>query len=185
MIITISGTPGSGKSVVSKKLIQKLNYKEFSIGDIAKNLAREKGITINELNKLAETDPSIDNYLDSHFTELAKSNENYVVVSRIAFNFIPNSFKIFLYVKPEIAAERIKKDNRKEENYITIEEFKEKVLQRIQSEETRYKHKYNINIYDKTNYDLWLDTGNLTVDEVVNTIIKEYNHWLNKKVKNN
>ena len=53
MIITISGKAGSGKSTVAKSISQKLNLRHYSIGDLMRAMAREKKISLLELNKLA------------------------------------------------------------------------------------------------------------------------------------
>ncbi|MCH9028900.1 MAG: nucleoside monophosphate kinase, partial [Bacteroidetes bacterium] len=64
MIITISGKAGSGKSTVAKELARKLELKHYSIGDLMRQMAKEKNISLTELGKLAEKDDSIDKELD-------------------------------------------------------------------------------------------------------------------------
>ena len=59
MIITVSGTPGSGKSTIAKALAKNFRLKYFSSGDLMRNLAEKKGISLAELNKLAEDNPSV------------------------------------------------------------------------------------------------------------------------------
>ena len=48
MIITISGTPGSGKSTVAKIIVETLNAERIYVGGIRRELAREKGMTLQE-----------------------------------------------------------------------------------------------------------------------------------------
>jgi cytidylate kinase len=49
-------------------------------------------MTTTELNKYSETHPEIDAEIDSTFKSLTNS-ENLIVDSRLAWFFIPNSFK--------------------------------------------------------------------------------------------
>ncbi|MBI2133066.1 nucleoside monophosphate kinase, partial [Candidatus Woesearchaeota archaeon] len=56
MIITISGVPGSGKSTVARVVAGKMNLKHISVGDILREIARSRGMTILEISKLAEED---------------------------------------------------------------------------------------------------------------------------------
>ena len=51
MIITISGTPGSGKSTVAKMIATKLGFKHYSTGDFMRQMAKERGISLEELSK--------------------------------------------------------------------------------------------------------------------------------------
>src|SRR3989338_808503 len=97
MRITISGKAGSGKSTVAKLLSEKLGLKHYSIGDLMRVMAVERGLTLVGLNKLAETDKSIDFELDNKLKELGKAKDNFVVDGRLTAFFIPDAeIKVFL-----------------------------------------------------------------------------------------
>ena len=49
------------------------------------------------------------------------------------------------------------------------------ILERERSEARRYKNYYNINLKDKSIYDLVIDSGNKTPEEIVEIIIKKLN----------
>ncbi|MBU0540313.1 AAA family ATPase, partial [Patescibacteria group bacterium] len=68
MIITISGVPGSGKTTVAKILAERLGMKFYSMGDLRGKMATERGLTIDELNKLGETEAFTDNDVDTYQT---------------------------------------------------------------------------------------------------------------------
>ena len=89
MIITISGAPGSGKTTVARLLAKKLGYRHYSIGDLRGEIALRKGITIDELNKLGEKDPSSDREVDEYLESLGKKEDNLVIDCRMGFHFIP------------------------------------------------------------------------------------------------
>ena len=88
MIVTISGKAGSGKSTVAKLLSEKLKLRHYSIGDLMRAMASDKGIGLMELNKLAEKDNSIDLELDKMLKELGKTKDNFVVDGRLAAFFM-------------------------------------------------------------------------------------------------
>jgi len=175
MIITISGKAGSGKSTVAKELARKLELKHYSIGDLMRQMAKEKNISLSELGKLAEKDDSIDKELDNRQIEL-KNEDNFVIDGRLTANFIPNSsLKVFLDCEDNVRAKRILKDERKDEDSKDIKEIIKKINEREQSERKRYKQYYDVDYYDEKLYDLIIDTTNISVNEVINKIIEKIN----------
>ena len=108
MIITISGMPGSGKTTVAKLLAKRLGYEHYSMGDLRGKMAMERGISIDELNKLGEKESWTDKEADDYQKKLGETEDNFVTDGRTGFHFIPHSRKIFLKVDLRIGAERIK-----------------------------------------------------------------------------
>ena len=187
-IITIAGKLGSGKSSTAKLVAEILKYKHFSTGDFMRSIADEKGVSLGELSKIAETDLSIDKKLDDRNIEIGNM-ENIVLDSRLGFHFIPDSFKVFLELDPVIASERISKDkgcnpNRDRESggsFDTPENIKEKINSRLESERKRYKDLYGIeNHTAPENFDLVINTETIPLEEVSKKVIEEYNNWLNQ-----
>ncbi|MBI1935752.1 cytidylate kinase family protein [Candidatus Woesearchaeota archaeon] len=173
MRITISGKAGSGKSTVAKMLSEKLGLKHYSIGDLMRAMALEKGISLMELNKLAEKDKTIDFELDKKLKELGSEKDNFVVDGRLAAFFIPNAdVKVFLETDDIVRAERILKDKRKQEKSSSLLEMSSKIKKREESEKKRYKNYYNIDYADKRLYNFTVDTTKLNPSEVVKTIVK-------------
>ena len=96
MIITISGKAGSGKSTAAKELAKKLKLKHYSIGDLMRQIAKEKNMSLNELSKSAEKDKSIDLALDKKQIEL-RDKTDFVIDGRLTAYFIPYAnLKVFL-----------------------------------------------------------------------------------------
>ena len=111
--ITISGVIGSGKSTVAKMLAAELGWEYYSTGMAQRRIAEEMGITTTALNALTVKDKSIDERIDSVFKNPPWGNKNCVVDSRLAFHFIPKSFKVCLTVQDEIAGIRLFKDKKR------------------------------------------------------------------------
>ena len=173
MIITISGKAGSGKSTVAKSLSEKLKLKHYSIGDLMRALAIEKGTTLIGLNKLAEKDKSIDFELDSKLKGLGKTKDNFVVDGRLTAFFIPHAdIRIFLDADDKVRAKRILLDKRQHEKSRNLKEALGNIRKREESERKRYKKYYGINYLDKKFYNFVIDTTKLNPNQVVEKIIK-------------
>jgi len=172
MIISISGSEGSGKSTIAKMLATKLGRAHYSIGNIWRQKAKEKGLLLSEYQKLAENDISLDLEVDEYQKKLGETLDNFVIEGRTSWHFIPNSFKFFLDVSLEESAKRIfkelqKSDARNEDkNLKTVEDVIKSLEVRRQSNILRYRKYFNIDVYDKKNYDFILDTTNLDVETV-------------------
>lgn len=187
-IITIAGKLGSGKSSTAKAVAKRLGYTHYSTGDFAREVAKEHGLTITEWNQKAEENPELDHEVDKKTQSMRESNE-IVIDSRIAFHWIPESFKVFLDIDDELAAQRIFKAL-KEKNPARAtelqakswEELVEDMRQRVESERKRYQELYGIDHMKPDNFDLILDTGDEKNDihAVVTQLVTAYESWLQK-----
>ncbi|MDR0828666.1 MAG: cytidylate kinase family protein [Prevotellaceae bacterium] len=170
-IISLTGDLGSGKSTVSAILCKTLDYQYVYTGEILRRIAERYGMTAHELNVFAETHPEIDDEIDATFINLSNSS-NLVVDSRLAWHFIPTSFKVFLKADMMVAAQRIFNDKeRKSESYESCEEAVKKIAARKESEVKRYQKLYGVDCLDMSNYDLIVDTSNLTPQQVADAIL--------------
>ncbi|MFN4257459.1 MAG: AAA family ATPase, partial [Saprospiraceae bacterium] len=98
---------------------------------------------------------------------------SYVVDSRLAWFFLPSSFKIYLQVDIQVAVQRILADpNRNSEQYKNATEAIEKILARKQSENARFLKKYGADCANLHNFDLVIDTTPRTPEEVTALIFK-------------
>lgn len=174
MIITISGRPGSGKSVVASRVADALGISHMSAGDFMRELAAERGISILELSRLAEQDDAIDAEIDGRTRRLADSGVDFVLDARLGWHFIPESFKVFLDVRPEVAARRIYGAQRgTETENIDLETTRAAVESRTRSESARYQEYYGLDYTDPSHFDMTVDTSNLTVEQVVERVLSQ------------
>lgn len=140
-----------------------------------RELAMERGVSLLDLGREAERDGGeIDRILDERTVELGTNEDNFIIDGRLAFHFIPHSFKIFLTVPPEEAARRIYHDESRAgvESHVSIEDTVNNIAIRRASENQRYKEYYGIDIYDMTKYDLVIDTTGKEIDEVFQTAVR-------------
>lgn len=137
-----------------------------------REMAAERGMTILELSRVAEGDDSIDREIDERSARLADSGRSFVMDARLGWRFIPESVKVFLDVRPEVAASRVYGAGRVTEKENTdLDATVGAIARRTQSERERYIAYYGIDYLDPVHYDLVVDTSDLTPDEVVGVII--------------
>jgi cytidylate kinase len=170
--ITITGDLGSGKSAISRILCERTGFEYISTGRVQRQLALELGIDTLEMNRRADTDPSIDERIDGIFVDLGNDPNGYIIDSRMAWFFLPNSFKIYLQTDVEVAVQRIMNDpNRADsEQYQSPEEAAKKILARKASENARFLSKYGADCANLDNFDLVINTANRTQAEVAEVI---------------
>ena len=181
-IITISGLPGSGKSSTAQEVGRRLGLEHFSSGDFFRKMAEARDLSIEQANITAEGQKGIDLATDAYIRGLGETKTNFVIDSRTAFHWIPDSFKVFLDLQPEIAAERvfaqIQKEGRLNQTGSSVAEIYQNTLERTASERKRYQNLYGIDFTDKANYDLFVDTSKNTLTEVVDIVCAAYKKWL-------
>lgn len=169
-VITISGPPGSGKSTVGRLLEKKLGLEYIYSGMLFRKQAEKHNMSLSEFSKYCEKNEEIDKKLDEHQLKLLKKG-NIILEGRLAGwlaykNSIP-ALKVMLDADIETRAKRItKRGNADKKNK------KKEIIKREKSEALRYKKYYNIDLKDKSIYDLIIDTKNKKPEEIANIIIQ-------------
>ena len=171
VIITISGSPGAGKSTVAKLVAKKLRLKHYSIGDFMRELAAERKIWFPRFTEIAKTDARVDKILDERQIKLGKTRDNFVIDSRLGYYFIPNSIKIFLYVHEKESARRLYELHREGEKYHSIKEALKYIKKRKRAERMRYKKYYNITFPRKGDFDFVINTSRIPAVKVADIIV--------------
>ncbi len=178
-IITIAGKPGSGKSTTSKNLAKALGYTHFSGGDLFRMIAKERGVDVYQNNVIAESDVSIDERVDTKLREIGSTQDNLVIDSRMAWHWMPYSFKVYLDLDVTFAAKRILENIDAERMSIEhipadLVQYAQELEKRLQSESKRYMNLYTQNPYDVNNYDCVVDTAVYNQEQVTQLILEAY-----------
>jgi cytidylate kinase len=176
MHITITGNLGSGKSTYCRILSEKYQFEIYSTGKVQRELARQMNMSTLELNQLMCSDPKYDHMIDDATAKISRENKDNDIIfdSRLAWHFVEHSFKVFVSVSLEVAAERVMKDTRgAEEKYTSLEEAKKLLAERAATEKVRYKDIYNLDYMDFSNYDLVIDSTYCPPDTIAEVILAE------------
>ena len=207
-IITISGEPASGKSTVIKVLVEeyeKLGYNVhvISTGDMFREVSiREYKNFHPEIEnpnladvqndeEFATVRGQIDQMIDSLMAERGrninkeeKTNDVWLIDSRLAWHNIPDSYAVRLTINEKIAGMRVFNDSSRgeEDQYSTLQEAIEKTIERKLGEISRYKERYDVDLANPDNYDLIVDTAYSNTEELADIIIngeKSYREEMN------
>ncbi len=158
--------------MVAKGVAEALGWRHVSAGDFMRRMAEERDVTILELSRSALVDEAIDHEIDARSAQLAASGERFVMDARLGWHFVPQSYKVFLEVRPEVAATRVYGARRGgERENVDLKATTRAIEERTRSEQERYLEYYGLDYLDHEHYDLVIDTSDLTPDQVVEQIL--------------
>jgi cytidylate kinase len=162
--IAISGKSGCGNSTVSKLLAERVGLR--LINYTFHDMARERGISFEEICRLAELDDQYDLYLDRRQVELASSG-GCVLASRLAIWLLPQaSLKVYLSASQQVRAQRIA-----QREGLDAARSLQDLVQRDTRDRNRYLRLYGIDLDDSRAADLVVDTEAGDPAYVVETIL--------------
>lgn len=177
MHITLTGNLGSGKSTISKLLEEQYGYEIFSTGKVIRRIAAEHNVDVLEMNKMMEADHQYDHMIDDTTARISRENPDKDILfdSRLAWNFVEKSFKVFLSASVDVAAQRVMHDAKRGEveAYASLEEAKQKLKERMITEDRRYKDIYGIEYLNYSNYNLILDSTDCSPEVLARILIEE------------
>lgn len=169
VVITIGGPPGSGTTTIAEMLAERLNLTYVYTGDIFRELAKKHKMSLEEFGEYADNHPEIDSELDKRQLELAKEGQ-VILEGRVAGWIVTRNgveaFKIWLEASPEVRAERVGEREEKD-----TEEVAAEISEREASEHDRYLKLYKFDITDLSFYDIVIDTGPLSPEQICDLII--------------
>ncbi len=165
LVITISGKSGCGNSTVSRLVAERLGLRliNFTLRD----LARERGLSFEQLCERAEYDQSVDHELDRRLMLLA-ADGGCVLGTRLAIWLIEDQdLSVYLEASQQTRAARIA--SREAMSYSAALAA---TGQRDRRDRNRYLRLYDIDIDDASQADLVVDTEELDQHAVVGKIIE-------------
>jgi cytidylate kinase len=154
MKITVSGPPGSGTTTLARSIAEKHGFELISAGEMFREVAKERGLSIAEFGELAEKDVTIDALIDVRQKETAKGRDNIVVEGRLSGWMVEDAdLRVWLNAPIACRAKRIATRDGMDE-YTA----REATLRREESERTRYRNYYRIEIDDLSPYHLVMNS---------------------------
>ncbi len=167
IVIAISGQHGSGKTTYAKAVARELGLRYVSAGDFFREIAKERGMSLEELNKLAERSDELDRMIDERTKKEAKKGG--VVLDGLLAAWMAGDLadvKIYVKASDEERYRRLAK-----RDGLSFEEAKRQTKIREESERRRFKEYYGIDIDDLSIYDLVIDSTRLSKEACVKIIL--------------
>lgn len=169
MNITISGDLGSGKTTAAA-LLGRDGWNVISTGMLFRKAAAEQNCTVAELTELCRDNDGIDLMLDGKVSALGSSEDHTVFDCRLGYHLVPNAANIMLVCDSGIAARRVMEAGRQGERYANLPAAVVGLAARRDAERERFWKLYHTDPWDKSNYDLVIDTTRRTPEEVARCI---------------
>ncbi|MDQ2051501.1 AAA family ATPase [Natronolimnohabitans sp. A-GB9] len=173
LFITVSGPPGCGATTLCEQLSEAMGCPYVSGGDIFRELAEDRDMSLNQLTAKADESDEIDRALDQRLQQIAEkwgtANKPFILESRLAGWLAGDraDLRIWLDAPEDVRSERIE-DRIETEAEMRVREV---------SEAGRYESYYEINIDNRAFYDLNINTARWSkqgVFQLVRTALEEY-----------
>jgi predicted cytidylate kinase len=170
MIITISGLIGSGKTTVCRMLGEQLDHRTVISGHVFREMAKELDLSLEEFGLKAEKDPKYDQLIDERMVDIARNEKDLILEGRLAGQMMRRNgieaFCIFLDAPLEVRTQRVSG-----REGVDLQAAMQEMSAREASEVLRYRKFYGIDVTDRSIYDMVIDTGALTPEQVVEKIV--------------
>ncbi|MGQ4554841.1 (d)CMP kinase [Halobellus sp. GM3] len=173
LFLTVSGPPGCGATTLCEGLSAALDCGYVSGGDIFRDLADERDLSLSQLIAKTDETDEIDRALDRRLRTIAEkwgaSSKPFILESRLAGWLAGNRADLRIWLD---APEEVRVDRTRDR-----EEMEAEMRVREVSEAGRYKSYYGIDVADQSFYDLSINTARWSPEstlEMVLTAIEEY-----------
>jgi cytidylate kinase len=167
LFITVSGPPGCGATTVCEGLSTVLDCGYVSGGDIFRQLADDRGLSLSQLIAKTDETDEIDRALDQRLRTIAEkwgaSNKAFVLESRLAGWLAGNraDLRVWLDAPKEVRVDWTR-DRAEMEGEMRVREV---------SEAGRYRSYYGIDINDRSFYDLAINTARWSPEATLQMIL--------------
>lgn len=163
IVIAVSGPPGAGKSTLAMALAREMGLARHSTGALFRSIAKEMGVSVEELDKIAENDPSIDLRIDSLAKEVA-SKGSVVVEGHIATWIVRDLADLLIYVTApvEVRARRVAS-----RDGVSLEDALKRIRAREEYMRRRFEKLYNIDLDDISIHDLVINTARIDREAMI------------------
>ncbi len=170
--VSISGHPGSGTTTLVNSICKEMSWTTVNGGDIFRNQAKDRGLSLADFSEICRNDESIDRMLDAMLIEFMEAEDGpEVVESRLAgwwaYRQKISCVRIWLEVSDEERANRVSS-----REGLTITDALAANQKRLLVDRQRYETMYGIRPSDTTPYTHTIDATTLSKEEVLKVALK-------------
>lgn len=171
--VTISGPPGSGTSTLVSRIASSRGWSSLNGGDVFREEARTRGLTVEQLSSDAKEDLDVDRSLDSLLQQRMSSHDSpEIIESRLsgwwAYKNSLNCLRVWVNVSEQERAKRIQK-----REVGDFDDCLRASQNRQRDDMERYSILYGINLDDMSPYNLVVDADEKDEMEVFQAVDSE------------
>jgi len=171
LLITISGLPGSGTTTISHLVAGALHLDRVPGGEVFRQLAAESGMSLAEFGEHAQHHPEIDRELDDRLEARAREG-GCVIESRLAGWLASRA--ALVAVRTWIDCDEVVRAARvAERDGTSPEQAQRDNAERAALEHARYHAVYEIDLEDRSPYDLLLDSSTAPATALADQVIAQ------------
>jgi cytidylate kinase len=172
MIVALGGPPGGGKSTAAALYVRRHGGALLSAGEAFRELAKARGLSLQEFGAYAEAHPEVDRELDAMVIRRAlslASRGDVVTEGRLQAVLLHREgakvLRVLIHAPLDVRAARVAERDRQ-----PVEVARREILAREASERARYRELYGVDPNDPAHYDLVLDSSELSPEAIVAAI---------------
>ncbi len=167
--LTVGGLPGTGTSTLCRLLRDQLGLPYTYAGQIFRDEAARRGLSLAQFGKLCQQDPSVDRGLDARQVDLLAAG-GLILEGRLSGwlaheNQLP-ALKVWVTCDDAERARRVA-----ERDGGDVEAQRAAMLEREASEADRYRRYYGVDLTDLSVYDLVLDSTSTAPDDLARQVL--------------
>ncbi len=167
--VTVGGLPGTGTSTLCKLLEPALELPYTYAGQLFRDEAKARGLSLAQFGALCQQDPAVDQVLDDTQIKLLRQG-GIILEGRLSGHLAQRAsipaFKVWIVCDDD---ERIRRITERDGS--DAETQRAATLARESSESDRYRRYYGIDLSDLTPYDLVLDSTDRTPEELRDDVV--------------
>lgn len=176
-VVTVGGPHGTGKSTYAKALADALRLRYVSAGELFRELAKQRNMSLEAFSAIAADDPAVDKVIDERTKAEAKKG-GAVIDAQLGAWMIKEiaDVKVLLVAPDEVRIRRIA-----DRDGTSIPSAKKETMARELLQKRRYKKYYGVNVDDLSIYDLKIDTSLYPIEKTKSDVIDAVRNLLAKK----
>jgi cytidylate kinase len=171
LLVTISGLPGSGTTTISRLVADALGLERLPGGEVFRQMAAEAGMTLTEFGVHVQGHPEIDRELDDRLAARAAQGDC-VIESRLAGWLATRAglpaVRVWVDCDDQVRAARVADREGTSLTQALIDNADRSDLER-----GRYRAVYEIDLDDRSTYDMLLDSTERPAEALAAAIVEQ------------
>lgn len=174
-MVTVGGPHGTGKSTYARAIAEAFRLRYVSAGQLFRDLAKERGVSLEAFSQMAAEDAAIDKVIDER-TSAEGEKGNVVIDAQLGAWMVKQlgAVKVLIVASDDVRFRRIAA-----RDGISVAEARKLTLAREAIQRERYKKYYGIDVTDQSIYDVKIDTDLYPIEKAKAIVVESVTRFLN------